>query len=215
MTAQFTRRHAVQLGAVILGGWGIGRWARSAQPVGRDIGWSATVAAILDPTESPVSGPVDATLRLAVFSDYRCPACRQAFPALEIAAAADGGVQILYKDWPIFGAESERLASIALASAAQGLYPALHRRLMTDARRLDDRILRDLVHAVGGDWERILSDLTTRRAMIAAQIRQNAREALAIGLAGTPGYLAGSVLVTGAIDVSGFVRLFAQARAAA
>ena len=39
-----------------------------------------------------------------------------------------------------------------------------------------------------------------------AQLRANGAQALTLGLAGTPGYLAGSVLVVGAIDKADFLR---------
>lgn len=42
----------------------------------------------------------------------------------------------------------------------------------------------------------------------------NGQEAYSIGLAGTPGYLAGPMLEMGAIDETDCGRLFARARAA-
>jgi protein-disulfide isomerase len=213
MTPRFTRRQAWQLGAVLLGGFVVGRAAHWFTPVGRDIGRSDTVAAILDGTESPESGPNDATLSLAVFSDYRCPACRAAFPALEAALRGDGKVRVIYKDWPIFGAASERAAQVALASAAQGIYPAVHRALMMDDRKIDDVMLQDVVTGAGGDWMRVTRDLARDGTAMMNRLRENGREALSIGLTGTPGYLAGPILQLGALDSAGFARLFARARA--
>jgi protein-disulfide isomerase len=214
MTPRFTRRQAWQLGAVLLGGFAVGRGAHWLTPVGRDIGRSATVAAILDGTDSPDSGRNDATLSIAVFSDYRCPACRTAFPALEAALGEDGKVRMIYKDWPIFGPASERTAQVALASAAQGIYPTVHHALMTDDRSIDDAMLEDVVTRAGGDWTRLTGDLARNGATIAERLRNNGREALSVGLTGTPGYLAGPILQLGALDAGGFARLFARARAA-
>jgi hypothetical protein len=45
------------------------------------------------------------------------------------------------------------------------------------------------------------------------QLRDNGLQAYSIGLTGTPGYVAGTMLVMGAIDESGFGRLFERARA--
>ena len=214
MSARFTRRQAWQLGAVLLGGFAVGRGAHWLTPVGRDIGRSDTVAAILDGTDSPRSGPRDETLRLAVFSDYRCSACRHAFPALESAIRADGAIQMIYKDWPIFGAVSQRAAEVALASAPQGIYPAVHRALMTDDRGIDDAMLENVVTAAGGDWAQVTKNLRVQGSAIAERLRSNGREALSIGLTGTPGYLAAPILQLGALDAGGFARLFARARAA-
>ena len=212
MPAPLNRRQAVQLGAVVVGGWAVGQVLRRTTPIGRDIGPRAD--AIMAGDGSPEDGPADATLRLAVFTDYRCPACRHAFPAMEEAVRRDGMVRVIYKDWPIFGPPSERAASIALASAEQGIYPAVHRRLMTDSRIIDDDMLGDVVTGAGGDWSRATRWLAANAGLVAGRLRANGQEAYSIGLSGTPGFLAGPMLVMGAIDAGDFERLFARARTA-
>lgn len=184
---------------------------RRLTPVGRDVGSTADL--ILKGGGSPEEGPADATLRLAVFTDYRCPACRHAFPAVEKAVRRDGKIRVIYKDWPIFGPPSERAASIALSCAEQGIYPAVHRRLMTDSRTIDDDMLRDVVAGAGGDWHRATTWLAAHAWAVAARLRANAQEAYSIGLPGTPGYLAGRLLVMGADAVNDFEQMFARARA--
>jgi protein-disulfide isomerase len=203
----------MQLSALVIGGWAASTLLRQTVPIGRDIGRSGDVATILNGEGSPMSGPPDASLHLAVFSDYRCPACRRAFPGLEDAIRKDADVRVIYKDWPIFGPPSERAARVALACAEQGIYPAVHRRLMTDSRGIDDGVLRNVVTEAGGDWTRTIAYLTTHDDQITALLLTNGQQALAIGLPGTPGYLAGPVLVIGAIDEADFTRLFARARA--
>lgn len=215
MPAPPTRRQMVQLGAAVVGGLALGQVLKRTAPIGREVGRSEALAAILGGEGSPADGPADASLRLAVFTDYRCPACRRAFPAMEEAVRADGDVRVIYKDWPILGPPSEWAARVALASAEQGVYPAVHRRLMTDSRIIDDDVLRDIVTRAGGDWTRAVAYLTTHGERIAVQLRANGEQALAIGLAGTPGYLAGPMLAAGAIDEADFARLFARARGAA
>lgn len=215
MPKLINRREVMQLGAVTLAGVGFASLLRRATPIGQDIGRSDLQSAILDGKTSPSSGPAGASLYLAVFTDYRCPACRLAFPAMEEAVGADRDVRLIYKDWPIFGPPSERAARVALATAEQGIYPAVHRLLMTDGRAINDDLLREIVTQAGGSWSRALLHLTAQEERIALQLRTNAQQAFSLGLRGTPGYLAGQVLVAGAIDKEDFIRLFAQARAAA
>ncbi len=210
MPGPLNRRQLAGLGAVVVGGWAVGQVLRRTAPIGRDVGPTADL--ILAGNGSPEDGPADATLRLAVFTDYRCPACRHGFSALEEAVQRDGKVRVIYKDWPIFGPPSERAASVALACAEQGVYPTVHRALMTDSRTIDDDMLRDVVMRAGGDWLRAMTWLAAHADAVAARLRANGQEAYSIGLAGTPGYLAGPMLVMGAIDASDFQRLFARAR---
>jgi len=212
MAVALNRRTLVQIGAVAAGGWAFGVWLGRNRPLGRTIDRPDLVRAILDDPHAPNSGPDVAPVRLAVFTDYRCPACRKAFPAMEEALRADGQVRVVYKDWPIFGPPSEHAARIALATAEQGIYPAVHRRLMTDSRTIDDAMLRDVITQAGGDWPRTMAWLAAHRAELDVQLALNARQAAALGLPGTPGYLANEVLVVGAIDTHDFTRLFAQAR---
>lgn len=131
---------------------------------------------------------------------------------MEEAVLSDGDVRVIYKDWPIFGPPSERAAQVALASAEQGVYPAVHKQLMTDSRTISDSVLQNIVKKAGGDWVRVSAYLISHEQQIMAQLRANGEQALALGLPGTPGYLAGSVLVVGAIDKADFLRLFARAR---
>lgn len=211
MSTTLSRRHAVQLGTLVVGGLAFAQALRRTVPIGRDVGPSG--ATISEGGSSPQEGPADASLSMAVFSDYRCPACRKAFPAMEEAVRRDGKVRIIYKDWPIFGEASERAASIALASVEQGIYPAVHRQLMTTSRIIDDDTLRDIIAAAGGDWMRATTWLSKHGQAVTAQLRANGLQAYSIGLTGTPGYLAGTVLVMGAIDENEFGRLFERARA--
>ncbi len=212
MPGPINRRQAVGLGAVVLGGWAVGQVLRRTAPIGRDIGDAANP--ILKGGGSPEDGPDAASLRLAVFTDYQCPACRHAFPAMEDAVRADGKVRVIYKDWPIFGPPSERAATIALGCAEQGIYLAVHRRLMTDSRKIENAVLREIVTSAGGDWPRLIDWLGQNAQAVERQLRANGRDAYSIGLTGTPGFLAGSLLVMGAIDEGDFRRLFARARQA-
>lgn len=212
MSAPFNRRQAAQLGAVVLVGWALGRVVLRTDPNVRDLGHSSAAANILQGVGSPTSGPTTASVRLAVFTDYLCPACRRAFPELVRAVHSDGDVRIIYKDWPIFGPVSERAARLALATNEQGIYPAVHRQLMSGRRIDDDRMLRQVVTDAGGDWKRAIAYMMAHEQSIAARLHANGQEALAIGLAGTPGYLVGSQLVIGAISEGEFIDLFARAR---
>lgn len=214
VTKPFGVKQLVQLLGVVLIGWAVGHLFQSVWPVGRDVGDNPVVRSLLRDRQVPSSGAADPTLTLVVFTDYQCPACRLAAPAMEAAVASDGQVRVLYRDWPIFGPASERAARIALAADRQGVYPPLHRLLMGERRPLDDRVLAEAVVAAGGDWNRVQADLRRYDTAITAQLGRTRDAARRLGLAGTPSYLVGPLLVEGAMDEACFRRAFPAARKA-
>jgi protein-disulfide isomerase len=210
---RLTRREVKQLCAVVVLSVVLALSLRSQRPLGQNVGDNSLARAVREDQSSPAEGNPAADLTLIVFTDYRCPACRAAHPAMKRAAATDGKVRIVYKDWPIFGAASTRAARIAIASQLQGIYPLVHDRLMS-GRADTEHALRDAVQQSGGDWRRLQGDLAGNRPLISAQLARNGKQAFELGLPGTPGYLVGPILVRGALSEADFRRVFREARQA-
>ena len=206
-----SRKDLWQLFAVIAVAALLSLLLQTRRPLGENVSDNALALAVRNDRSSPAEGPSTADLTLIVFTDYRCPACRAAYPAMKRAIAKDGKVRVVYKDWPIFGDASERAAKVAIASDFQNIYPLVHDRLMT-GRADSDAALRTAVKRSGGDWRKLQSDLTANRAQIDAEIGRNKMQAFGLGLGGTPGYLIGPILVRGALTESEFTRVFKQAR---
>lgn len=212
MPRTLSRREVGQLSLVIVAGWSASIVLQKTAPIGRDMSESNVAHALLQDVASPSQTPRIPTLTLVVFTDYQCPACKFANPAMERAVAADGHIRVVYKDWPIFGEMSERAARVAIASAQQNIYPAVHHQLMAERRRLDDTVIREAIEKAGGNWLLIQRHLAEHGAKIDQQIAINGSEAFKLGIAGTPAYLAGPILVLGAIDQAEFAKAFALAR---
>lgn len=206
-----SRRELLVLGG-LLGAGGAGMVAiRALRPVGVEVGRTPVTSAVLaDP--APTGGNPDGDVTLAVFTDYNCPACRRAHPEMLAAVAADGGVRLLYLDWPIFGPDSEDSARAAIASDAQGLYPQVHSRLMQGGRS-DAGAAEAAVEAAGGTVAKLHETLTRDRTRIDGRLTRHAFLAFSLGLQGTPGHLVGTVLVQGAVSERDFGRAIRRARA--
>lgn len=184
---------------------------RDTAPIGRDISSLTSLASLQADRLSPASGPEDATIALVIFTDYRCPACRKAHPAMIAAAREAVDVRIVYRDFPIFGASSERAARVALAARNQGLYALVHDAFMREAKPLDPPVMRAIVEQAGGNWAQITQDIGGDPA-IQRQLQSNREDALRLGVAATPSYLIGPYLITGALDEGEFEQAFEQAR---
>lgn len=213
MTApRVSRRELMIAGGLIAGGYAAARLLQASAPLGRDISGNRIAAAALDDPDGPSGGAARGSLIMAVYTDYRCPACRQSHRALHRAVADDGDVRLIYKDYPVFGAVSEAAAGLAIAADYQGRYAALHDRLMTGPASVEPFDIRAAITAVGGDWQQLQQDRATHAAAIAQRLSRIATEAFGLGIAGTPAYLIGPILVNGALDVAEFAELFRQAR---
>ncbi len=211
---RLSRRHAAQLIALTFGAVGVSYVLRQSAPLGRDVSHSPTARALLATKQGPIKGPPDADLTVVVFNDYQCPACRVASAALDEAFSADKNVRVVYREWPIFGPSSERAARVALAADGQGIYPEVHRGLMRASPPLDEQTLRSVVEQAGGRWDVLKRDLNTRQQAIDRTLAQTGVDAFFLELSGTPAYLIGNLLVTGALTAEEFGEAFELARAA-
>ena len=206
------RKDLLILALLVLAACAVQRWLAGTRPIGTELRGNPTVAALLADTRAPRRDVAEPTLTLVVFTDYRCPACKLAAPAMDSAVARDGHVRVIYRDWPIFGPPSVHAARVAIAAARQGIYPTLHSRLMAEGRPLNDEVLREAVERSGGDWGRVERDLALVGRAIDARLADTASAAGGLGIPGTPAYLIGSVLVVGALDEAGFADAFRRGR---
>lgn len=207
-----SRREYLQFASVLGIGYGASLVLRSTAPIGRDVSTNAKAQALLVSPGGPVEGPAGANLRVVVFTDYQCPACRKAAPDLEAAFREDARVHLAYKDWPIFGPLSEQAARLALAADFQGLYPPVHHALMRERRPLERSVVQRTIERVGGRWDQIERDAVSHADTIESALARNKQDAFALGIAGTPAFLVGPLLVTGALTRGEFRRVFEQAR---
>ncbi|MFN3620107.1 DsbA family protein [Sphingorhabdus sp.] len=214
MVKTISRRHMAQLFVITLAGAGVGHMLRKSSPVGRDVSANETARALLTDRTFPSRDVGQPTLTFVLFTDYRCPACKLSNAAMEKALQQDDHVRIIYRDWPIFGPASERAARVAIASDRQGIYPLVHARLMNERRTLEENTLRQAIEYTGGSWRQIEADLEAYAADIDRQLDRTQADAFQLGISGTPAYLAGSILLTGAQDEGRFRRLFAAGRQA-
>jgi protein-disulfide isomerase len=205
-----SKRDLLVLGGLAGAGGLVTLLARALRPVGQLLDQGpALAAALAEP--GPESGPVDADLTMLVFTDFNCGACRRAHPAMMDAVAADGAVRLRFLDWPIFGDDSRAAARAAIAADSQGLYLPVHRALMQGGRA-DEAAAEQAVEAAGGRVSDLRRTLAIEGERIDGRLARHAFHAFALGLGGTPGHLAGRVLVRGAVPERAFRSAFREAR---
>lgn len=165
-------------------------------------------------------GRKDAPVVMVEYSDYRCPFCgrfaRETHPELVRRYVDSGVLRIEWRDFPIFGAQSERAAQAARAAARQGRFWEFQERLFADApskghAKYPKAKLVAAAKAVG------VPDLARfQREMQADDIRREVEadrdEGLRIGVNSTPAFVINGTPVLGAQPLEAFVAAIEQAR---
>lgn len=170
----------------------------------------AHAAEIFQDPDSPVSGNAKGEVTLVEFFDYNCPYCRGMAPLMTQAEAADPWLRIVYKEFPILGADSVFAAKAALAAARQGKYVAFHRALYQVRGHVDAAKVLETAATVGLNVERMKADM--RDAALEGMLEKNLKLAEALHITGTPGFVVGAEVTTGATDLNGLQALIGRGR---
>jgi protein-disulfide isomerase len=169
--------------------------------------------AILNDPSAPVAGNPKGDVTIVAFFDYNCPFCKKAAPALDKLVKSDGGIRLIYKDWPILTEASVYGARMALAAQYQGKYDVVHQALMgIPGRKISQDQMQEAIKASGVDMVRLNADLTAHEQDISSLLKRNLEQADSLGLQGTPAFLIGPYLVAQALDDDGFRQAVADAR---
>lgn len=158
-------------------------------------------------------GPADAPVTLVEFFDYRCGYCkRSAEWTSELPEKFDGKVRVVFKEYPILSAESEKAALAAIAAGKQDKYIEMHLALMALDNRegMDAETIDRVAEEAGVDVAKMRADMSSIAVQkIVADSKSLARK---IGVSGTPNFLIGTDMVPGA-DTASVERLIEAALA--
>lgn len=166
---------------------------------------------LLKDPRSPVSGNPSGAITLVEFFDYRCGYCKRAAGAVTQLQQEDSRVRVIYKDFPILGEASELAAKAALASQAQGKHQAFHEAMLAFKGDITKQSILSLAGEVGLNTAKLKADMQNPDWQ--AAIDTNRALARTLGISGTPGFIVGTELVPGALDLNGLKELIARAGA--
>ncbi len=173
---------------------------------------AARRAEIEAPFASAWAGAAQPDVVLVEFYDFACPYCRQATADVERLLAEDRGLRVVFRDLPVLSRESEEAALASLSAAAQGRHNAFYRAMFAGEGRLTRERLIRAVRAAGLNELRTARDLASRANQ--AELRKNLELAQALGIGGTPAYVVGNEVLSGAVGHAALKAAIARARAA-
>jgi protein-disulfide isomerase len=159
---------------------------------------------------SPVSGNVNGDVTVIEFFDYRCGYCKRVASAVTQLQKDEPGVRVVYKDFPILGEVSVFGARAALAAREQGKHQVFHEAMLASENELTQEEVLAIAQRVGLDVKKLESDLQAPEWQ--AAIDRNHALAKLLGISGTPGFVVGSEVYPGALELPGLKALVKQAR---
>lgn len=142
---------------------------------------------------------------LVEFFDYNCGYCRASLPVIEQLVKSDPKLRIVFRELPILSEESRDAARASLAAAAQGKFKAFHDALYA-AGPLTAGTIAATARATGVDVSRTPADADT-------EIAGNIALAGKLGITGTPTWVVGDRVLSGAQPFDRLQEAIAAARA--
>ena len=170
---------------------------------------SANRAAITTPFGSAFAGNPKGDVTLVEYYDYNCGYWRASLPAIRQLVAEDPRLRVVFRELPILAESSRSAARISLVAAAQGKFNAFHDALYAGGR-VSDATIAAAARTAGVDTGR-LAALAPR---IDAEIARNMETAARLGVTGTPSWVVGDRVLSGALPVEELKRAIAAARGA-
>ncbi len=161
---------------------------------------SKQLAGIRDDLARPWPGAVlgnpNGKQTLVEFTDFACSFCRRSIADIDLLIASRPELKVVVRELPILTPQSTDAAKMALAAAAQGRYAAFHKAMFAIGHP-DAATIAQAAATAG-------LDMTRARATIAdpateAEIERNLEFARKLGLNGTPSWVAGDRLLSGAV----------------
>ncbi|HVJ55409.1 MAG TPA: DsbA family protein [Aliidongia sp.] len=149
-----------------------------------------------DPT-SPVIGNPKGDVTIVEFFDYRCPYCKSSAPMIETLLAEDKGVRLVLKDFPILGKESVFASRVALVTAKHGKYPDFYKAMFALKTQVTEESTLDVVKSIGLDPAAVKQEMEA--ADIDAILKHNYDLGRALGADGTPAFVIGDSVTSGAL----------------
>lgn len=151
-------------------------------------------------------GPVDAPVVMIEYSDFQCPFCgrfaRETEQELLRTHVKKGALRIEWRNYPIFGKESEDAARAAWAAGRQGAFWEFHDRLYAEPRERNagefsrSKLIAHAEAAGVADLDRFREDMESDQAHQA--VERDRQEGYALGVTSTPAFLVNGTPVLGA-----------------
>lgn len=147
---------------------------------------------------------------LVMFSDFACGYCRSSMKDVDALIAENPDLKVVIRELPIIAPTSPLASRWGLAAAEQGRFAGFHRAMFATGRT-DQASIDAAARAAGLDLERARRFIDDPR--VRAEIEANMEYARGLQLAGTPAWVVGDQLLTGAVGKDALAKAIAEEKA--
>ncbi|HEX9954551.1 MAG TPA: DsbA family protein [Allosphingosinicella sp.] len=172
----------------------------------------ANRAAFETPFAGAWAGARDADVTLVEFFDYACGYCRKSNADVDRLLREDPKLRVVWREWPVLGADSEKAAAVSLAAAQAGKYRIFFDTLFAAGRPTDDALAR--AQAAAGVSPQAVAQMQSSAAA-RDELSKNMQLAQTIGASGTPTFVVGDEVLQGAVGYEALKEAIANARSGA
>ena len=173
---------------------------------------SKNLAAVADDVEKPFPGAVmgnpAGTVTLVEFTDFACTYCRTSVPDVDALIKEFPQLKVVVRQLPILSPQSAEAAKWGLAAAEQGRYAEFHHAMFAAGRPSAETIAA-AAQTAGLDLARARKFIAD--PLVNAELSGNLDYARSLGIDGTPSWVVGDQLMTGAVGREALARAIREA----
>lgn len=161
------------------------------------------------PFPGAILGNPNGKVVVVEFADYACGYCKRSVADLNALIAENPDLKVVMRELPILSPQSADAAKMAMAAAEQGKYPAFH-NAMYEIGKPDAQTIEAAAKAAGMDLaraRRIMAD-----PILQTEIDRNMGFARQLGFQGTPSWVIGERLLSGAVGKDALAAAIAEAK---
>ncbi len=170
-------------------------------------------AELLNDPASPVGGNPAGDVTVVEFFDYNCGYCKKALADVQTLMKSDPKLRVVLKDFPVLGPDSVEASRVALAVKNQLQSPKLfdyHVKVMETRGRVNGERALAVAKEMGADLARLQRDMEA--AEVKTALATNVELGDKLGLTGTPAFVIGEEVISGAVGLEPLRKIVAATR---
>ena len=164
----------------------------------------------VDIKNSPVLGKKNAEYTVIAFSDFQCPFCKRGDDTIkELRKKYGDKVKYVFKNFPLsFHPEAANASKAAIAAGKQEKFFEYHDKLFENQAKLGEELYTQIAKDLSLNLDKFNKDRASEE--VDTQIKEDMKQAEAVGIQGTPGFILNGVKIYGAYPLDHFEKIITR-----